>query len=976
MPSLFLLLILFLTLPVFSADGPVMAEGAPVKEAAARMQVPEGFAVDLIAGEPEVVQPVAMCFDARGRLWVAEGMTYPTRAPEGQGKDRILIFEDADGDGTFETRKVFIEGLNLVSGLETGFGGLYVGAAPYLLFIPDADGDDRPDAKPEVLLDGFGYQDTHETLNSFIWGPDGWLWGCHGIFTNSKVGTPGTPDGKRVAINAGVWRFHPTKKVFEVVAHGTSNPWGLDFNDWGDAFVEACVIPHLWHIIPGGYYQRQAGSHFNPNIYEPLTTIADHRHWTGDIAAHAHWGHEDAISKDVSDAGGGHAHCGLAICLSDAFPAEYRNSALFFNIHGHRLNRDTLERGGSGWIGRHAPDVMLSMDRWFLGISIKQGPDGAMYFSDWQDPTSCHRTDPLKWDRSNGRLFRLRHGEVKPWRGDLRQESDLALAEAQAGRDEWKLRMARRILQERVAAGKFIEPQAVARLQKTFRDHGDPTRRLRALWTLAACGLADEETLTRAMMDKQPTLRAWGIRIAFEAPIPEPIRTAVVQLAATETAPEVQLALCSALQRADDELALVLGESLAPRIAPTDANLTRMLWFGLERLVPRERNRIWAVALSCPDPRLLRWTARRLGGDDALEFLFTALKDQPAKAQVLLEAIRDRLQSTPEERVSPRQRRVLTELADQGNGLATELAAKAGSPEAREKLWGIVVKSETPIARRLDTLKLLATGGNETESGHWHALLDDPALRIKAVELQPTLLQSDSFSQRLASFSTNEKDAVTRLSMRDDRGARILLWLGRDHLTDREVPADVIALLRNNPDPEIRKQVIERWGDPSSGSGERRAAISEWTSKLTPEVLAKADPVKGRAVFDRTCAACHKLFGEGGEIGPELTGGQRTELSHWLENILDPNALIGQGYELHEVTRSDGTVAMGMLASENDREVVLRLAGAETRIPRKDVKEIKSLKRSMMPEGLFQGIPEPEVADLIRYLMSTGQVKK
>ena len=186
------------------------------------MTFPDGFSVDLLASEPGLVQPIAFCWDERGRLWVVEGNTYPARAgapplprPDSDphldtltaeesaslfgGADRIVIFSDEDGDGVYETRKVFLENLNLVSGIEVGFGGVYLGAAPYLLHVPlDASGD-KPAGPPRVLADGFGWQDTHETLNSFIWGPDGWLYGCHGVFTQSKVRVCTGPAGARRA---------------------------------------------------------------------------------------------------------------------------------------------------------------------------------------------------------------------------------------------------------------------------------------------------------------------------------------------------------------------------------------------------------------------------------------------------------------------------------------------------------------------------------------------------------------------------------------------------------------------------------------------------------------------------------------------------------------------------------------------------------------------------------------------------------
>ena len=269
-------------------------------DAAARaMTVPPGFKVTLFAGEPDVVQPIAMAIDDRGRVWVAEAYSYPRRVPDAQARDRILIFEDTDGDGRFNTRKVFADRLNLVSGLALGFGGVWVGAAPQLLFIPDRDGDDRPDGPPQVLLDGWGQHDTHETLNTFTWGPDGWLYGCHGVFTHSRVGKPGTPQAQRTPINAGIWRYHPTRHAFEVFAQGTSNPWGIDFDARGQLIITACVIPHLYHIAQGGRYERQAGQHFSPYTYDDIKTIADHRHYLG-FNPHGGNGRSDS-------AGGGHA---------------------------------------------------------------------------------------------------------------------------------------------------------------------------------------------------------------------------------------------------------------------------------------------------------------------------------------------------------------------------------------------------------------------------------------------------------------------------------------------------------------------------------------------------------------------------------------------------------------------------------------------------------------------------------------------
>lgn len=951
-----------------------MAQGGTAADAVSRMKVPDGFSVDLIAAEPDIVQPIAMCIDARGRIWVAEGMTYPKRAPEGKGTDRIIILEDADSNGSFETRKIFAEGLNLVSGIETGFGGLFVGAAPYLMFIADADGNDVPDSPPRILLDGWGFEDTHETLNSFIWGSDGWLYGCHGVFTHSKVGKPGTPDPQRVPINAGIWRYHPVSEAFEVFAHGTSNPWGLDFNDWGEAFIEACVIPHLWHIIPGGFYQRQAGSHFNPHIYDPIETIADHRHWVGNLADHAHWGHENAISKGVSDAGGGHAHCGFAICLSDEFPAEMRGSALFFNIHGHRMNRDRLERHGSGWIGKHAPDVMLSNDEWFLGVALESGPAGALYFTDWQDQTSCHRPDPQRWDRGNGRVYRLRSGGLKPWKGNLTKSSDLELAKLQAGRDEWQLRTARRLLQERTAKGAKLDQAAIAFLTETLKTHADETRRLRALWCLASCGLLEESILP--LDDPNEWLRSWSVRLASQSSNPiQPSR--LLERASAETSPVVLLSFCSALQKLPRDLALDLSEKLAPRMAASDPNLTRMFWFGFEALVPPNEKRAVNIALSCPDERLMQWTARRLASPDEL---IAALPSAGGRTASILDALTTRLDHKPNERLSPTHLALLANLVSNADATlrkkAGSLVSRSGGKAAVAKLWSILENRKATTPERLEALRLLEPFLKKTDINRLSGLTDDPALRLPVLTSNPSLLDHPATGDRIAGFTPEEKYAVCRIAAREGKAARLIEWLAAKKLLEKDVPADAVARLRDVKDPALQKEIILRWGEATADESARRALITSWRDKLTPEVLSKADLPKGRAVFDRSCSACHKLFGEGASIGPELTGGERGKLDHWLDNILDPNALIGQGYALHQLERTDGSSITGMLAGENDQEFLLRMVGVETRVPKKDVKSNKPLGISMMPEGLLNGMSLEEVRDLIAYLMAPAQVAK
>src|SRR5262245_13000502 len=509
------LVALLVLAPIARAQQPdaVKYAGLSPDRAAAAMTVPEDFRVTLFAGEPDVHQPIAFCIDDRGRLWVVEAFVYPRRLPfngpllpatERTRGDRILIFEDTDGDGKFNKKTTFIEGLNLVSGIEVGFGGVWVGAAPYLMFIPN--NNDQP-GEPKILLDGWHYEDTHETLNSFCWGPDGWLYGCHGVFTHSRVGKPGTPDKDRVPINAGIWRYHPTRHVFEVFAEGTSNPWGLDYNEHGEFFIEACVIPHCFHMIQGGRYLRQAGSHFNPYTYADIGTIADHLHYVG---PNPHGGNNRSDS-----AGGGHAHCGLMCYLGGAWPEKYRGQLFMGNIHGRRINMDVLKPNGSGYVAGHGPDFLLANDEWARFINLKYGPDGNVYLIDWYDKQACHLPQPEIWDRTNGRVYKINYRGTKPVAGiDLQKCTDEQLGRYQLDDNEWYVRHARRILQERAAAGGLKDkatPQAA--LEEITLKNPDAGRRLRGLWAMYGINALTGFTALQPVSDQDEHVRGWAVRL-------------------------------------------------------------------------------------------------------------------------------------------------------------------------------------------------------------------------------------------------------------------------------------------------------------------------------------------------------------------------------------------------------------------------------------------------------------------------------
>ena len=581
----------------------------PATEAIRRITLPAGFNITLFAAEPDVVQPIAMTIDPRGRLWVVENYSYPIWLGGPRGKDRILILEDADHDGRFDRRTVFYDHGTNFTGIELGFGGVWVCATPNLLFIPDQNGDDRPDAEPVVRLDGWDTKAQHNMFNALKWGPDGWLWGCNGILSNSRVGKPGTPEKERVAINCGVWRYHPTRAVFEAVAHGTTNPWGLDFDDMGEAFITNCVIPHLFHVVPGAHFQRMFGEDMAPHSYALLETCADHIHWAGGL-----WTDSREGKGKHGEAGGGHAHIGAMIYLGDNWPEAYRNDVFTCNIHGKRINRDRLEPRGSSYVARHDPDFLMANDAWFRGLELKYGPDGAVYMTDWYDTGECHENDADGAHRENGRIYKIAYGAPKPVTVDLAGVDDETLAQLQLHHNDWYVRTARLILQERAAAGRDLS-KAHHLLRTILAENADVTRRLRAAWALHASGGLDERTAL-AMLD-QPSehVRAWGVRLLCDAGAPSPAAlTRFAQLAKADPSQKVRLSLASALQRLPLEERWSVAEPLAShKEDASDATLPLMIWYGVEPLVPADQRRAVALASACQIPIVRRFVARAHG---------------------------------------------------------------------------------------------------------------------------------------------------------------------------------------------------------------------------------------------------------------------------------------------------------------------------------------------------------------------------
>jgi len=957
------------------------AAGAPMSasESAVRMTVPEGFRVTLFAGEPDVVQPIAMTTDERGRLWVVECFSYPTWLRSGEGHDRVVVLEDRDGDGRFDSRKVFWDKGRNLSGIALGFGGVYLCSAPELIFIPDRNRDDLPDGPPETLLDGWSLDAKHNIVNGLTWGPDGWLYGCHGILSDSKIGRRGAPDAERAVINCGVWRFHPTRRLVEVVAHGTTNPWGIAFDDYGQMFVANCVIKHLFHVIPGARYERMYGQDMNRYAFRLIESCADHIHWAG-----GYWKTEGAEHSQNDPAGGGHAHCGAMVYLGDNWPERYRNTFFTLNVHGRRINNDRLERRGSGYLAGHQPDLLKANDPWFRGVSLIHGHDGGVFMSDWSDAGECHDYEDIH--RDNGRIYRITYGTPKFTTVDLARLPDADLVRLQRHQNDWFVGHGRRLLQERTAEGR-LDPQTRPALLQMLREQTDPTRQLRALWAVHGTGGLDDKLIIELLRNKQEWVRAWTIQLALEEAKPSPgaLSARLADLAAEDPSPAVRLYLASALQRLSmAERASIAGRLAARREDAEDPNLPLMIWYGIEPMVSVDDGMAESLLSKARIPLIRQFIAQRLALRLSLNSLITAIRlsDDTGFQLDVVRGMFDALNG----------RRKITMPAE----WRTALKKLNQHPESEVREKAIFLSVVFDDAETVDSLRRRVSDAGENGEFRRLALqalaqakapgmvlllqsvLKDATLRggaIRGLAAFDDSTTPQAILETYARLTPEEKaDAINTLVSRASYAVALLEAVKQKTVPARDISPFAARQIDALKDPHARTLMTEVLGGVRSVSKDKTAEIGRYKALLTAEALAAANPSQGRALFQRTCAACHTLFGEGGRLAPELTGSQRSNLDYVLENVVDPNAVVWNQYRATYFETADERLISGVVLRENESTVTIQTQTGIVTLPRQEITARQVSAVSMMPEGLFDALTQQEMVDLVAYLQSPAQV--
>ncbi len=999
-------------------DVPQEANSRPLSpsESMSQFQIGEDLEWEQVLAEPQVTQPVFLNFDERGRMWVVEYRQYPHPAglkmmsrdsvwrsvydkvpppPPNhfKGLDRISIHEDTDGDGRFDKHAVFLDGLNIVTSVERGRGGVWVLNPPYLMFYPDADNNDAPDRDPEVRLAGFGLEDTHSVANSLRWGPDGWLYGAQGSTVTGNIFVYGS-DGKPLNANPiysqgqNIWRYHPEKRLYEVFSEGGGNAFGCEIDGKGRIYSgHNGGDTRGFHYLQGAYLQKGFEKHgplSNPHAYGYFPPMPHHN-----VARFTH---------------------NFVIYEGGAFPPRHAGHLFGVEPMQGRIVESDLQIDGSSFRTRDLGRPVMSKDRWFRPVDIKVGPDGAIYVCDWYDQQVNHfRNHEGKMDAANGRIYRLKAkgaSAIKPF--DLGAQGPSQWGGLLSHSNKWHRQTALRLFGDRQ------DRQTAESLKRRLIAETGQTA-LECLWAIHACGGFDEATGLAALDHSDPHVRAWAVRLLCDPKAVSPaVGSKLVKIALTESNLEVRNQLAASAKRLPErggtsaqggkpgaeashlmDGGLGIVRSLISHDSDAaDNRMPLLLWWAIESKLDHSSDSVvsmfedaslWKRPLV--SRHLLERLSRRFAQSGARRDLLLCarlfeLSPDASSTRLLLAgfeaAYRGRpMTGLPAELVRSMSRHGVSSLA---------LGLRMGRADSLKQVLELVVDESAPRDRRIELLNALsertfpgaaaaalrvfrASAGDDVLRRA--ALLamqvyDNPEIGKAVVGLYPKL-GKESLSTAQSMIASRASWAFELVRAVDSKWSG---WSSGAFIPAESVPASVVRRIKQHRLPELQALAEKTW--PNTGVA-TTAAMEQRIGKLADIVRSGiGDPYAGRTHFQNACGSCHKLFGLGADVGPDLTVFKRDDLESMLLGIVNPNAEIREGYESYSIETKDGRSLAGFLVERLPEVVVLRgMDGHNQAVNKGEIEEMRASTLSLMPEGLLDPLDETGVRDLFAYLRST-----
>lgn len=993
---------------VADAQDPAAQKSEPAAQNNDVFEVANGLTWQRVLSEPDVRQPVFCTFDARGRLWVLQYLQYPDPAglklvardnwwravydavplppPHGvRGADKITIHEDTDGDGVYDTHKTFVDGLNIATSFAFGRGGVWVLNPPYLLFYADKNRDDIPDGDPEVHLQGFGLEDTHSVVNSLCWGPDGWLYAAQGstvtghvskyvdkVKQNSDSVTATNADVNAEAavhsLGQNIWRYHPETRRYEIFAEGGGNAFGVEIDSSGRIFSgHNGGDTRGFAYVQGGYFQKGFNKH-------------------GPLSNPYAFGYFPAMKHPATPR---FTH-NFVIYEGGSFPAEYRGKLFGVAPLLHHVVISDLFPDGSSVQTRDLGFAANSRDPKFVPVDIKLGPDGALYVADWYDEQCAHtQSYQGRIDKSNGRIYRLQGAAFdvmaarkSPHTFDIETESSAELVERLSHPNRWHRSVSLRVLWDR--RDTTVLPLLRDRLASAAGN--DATW---FLWGISASGGFDEPTAIAAFQHAEPNIRQWSVRMLGDdvrlpgGELNERSKQALIQLTASETDVHVRSQLASTARRVDAKTALAIVRGLVAHDADaSDIHLPLLIWWGVEAQVATAADDVvnlfrdttfWqrAIVQRTLAERTMRRFAVAGRSEDwkRCETLFSLAPNQED---------RDRLLAGVEAALIGRP------LPELPAVISTAMAARATHSIP------LGLRRRDPAAIRTALREILDQNIDAEKRVSYIHLLGEVEIE-KAAEVLCELIRTDSnpaIRQAAASSLLRYNDAaipgvlVAALSKVEltERGAIVDVLAGRrtwttklldelssGRLSKELVPADIARPLLRHRGDEIRSQMAAIWPELKSPDA---ASVQESIDRVQGILNAgEGVPRRGKPLFAVQCASCHRLFGSGADVGPDLTPYQRDQLDALLLAIVHPSAEIREGFNQFYVSTKDGRTLAGFLVEEDPKRIVLRGRDArDVSVPRNEIEELIATDVSLMPQGLLNGLTDEQIRDLISYL--------
>jgi len=994
-------------LGILLAGGPVAAQGFSPAEVESRLRVPEGLKATLFASEPMVRQPNFVKCDPRGRLWTIQYLQYPNPAglkrvsvdrwsrttydrvpeppPRGPvGADVITLLEDTDGDGRADRSKNVIEGLNLCTGLEFGHGGLFVLQMPYLLFYPDRNHDDVPDGDPEVLLTGFGMEDAQSVVNHLTWGPDGWLYGVTGSTSTNNV--------EGIEFQQGVWRYHPRKKTFELFCEGGSNLFGLTFDARGEMFFSSNGGQLCYHGLQGAYYGKSFGKH-------------------GDLHNPFAYGWFEEIVKRTPQRGG--PSTGGTIYLGGSIPS-LQDRFICGDFLGHTVSSWSLTSTGATFQADRIGTLLDPQDTWSGPTDVCFGPSGEIYVSDFYDRRTAHPDPDAEWDRSNGRIYRIAamNQQAQP-SIDLNKMSTIDLIVSLGHSNHWYRRQARLVL-----AGRR-DPAAIGPLKAALRSF-DERMILEAFWTLLSSGQLEQQDAIELLNNKSWDLRLWAVRaLGDEWPDREATVTALVEATTHDRYALFVTQLLATSRRLPAAASMQILEGLWSRSIPDFRDRLRWpFWWAVEAHCIKNASR-W-VEIAARDKS---WTGEQAGvifpllarrfAAEAQQSTYDAaaaiLSSAPPgnRAGVLLaidQGLAERgrtpgipaqgelftasaAKSGPSRTIATAVRKVDGPLADAIDSnwkrsptspVLASLVLQIGRDDAAESIAESAVDLSLPEERRRDLLAALDRAGNgrfvSTLSAHL-GTSQTPRM-IVAILQTVSRFEDEACSVKCIGLLKHPEPGVRaaarRLLLSRRSSAQALFGeIEAGRFAAAEIPVEEIRPVSLLGDPTLDAFVRKHWGAVQAGTSELKLAEMR---RLNNDLRAfPGDPRNGKTLFKQHCAACHKLFGDGGTVGPDLTTTSRADREFLLRSLVDPSAVIRSQYLSTVIATNRGQVVTGLVVERDGGRIVLVDSKAEKQtIPEESIESIKDSDVSIMPEGLVAKMSPHDVRDLFAYLQSAG----